>query len=380
VAEQNASYARVLASSAVENALVALSTNPNWRTDYLNDVEYPAPPASLAPGKFTWKVVDSDGSLSDDEMDPVRVYGIGRVGQYVCTESVQFQPSEPLGCLEASLCANNDVTFEWVTVTATQLVSSNSSAYANTSNVYPTVETVNTANGQTYHGGTTPGIAPRTMPDPATVFDYYIANGTPIDYASLDSSVAQSRAITKRLLSPAVNPYGSGETNPEGIYVIDCQGGRIRISSCRIVGTLVLLNVGDSSEFFIDLNIAPAVPDYPSLMIQGDIEFFHDAAAVLSEDVSGISYNPPGTPYEGQEDTDITDTYPTVIKGLVYVSNNVITFDNPTFDGVLVVGNTAMLQDNLHLQYQSTYLSNPPPGFRTGNVMQVVRGSWRRGP
>jgi hypothetical protein len=242
------------------------------------------------------------------------------------------------------------------------------------------VEAVNAVSGETYNGGTSPGIPPRSMPDPATVFDYYVANGTPIDYATLDSGIGGSRAITKRLLSPTVNPYGLGETNPEGIYVIDCQGGRIRISSCRIVGTLVLLNVGANSEFFIDLNIAPAVANYPSLMIQGDIEFFYEGAAVVSEDVAGISYNPPGTPYEGQEDTDITDTYPTVIKGLVYVSNNVISFESPTFDGVLVVGNTMTIQQSLDLQYQSTYLTQPPPGFRVGSVMQVVPGSWRRGP
>jgi hypothetical protein len=380
VAEQNAGHARRLASSAVENALVVLRTNPNWRTDYINDVEYPSPPTSLAPGKFTWKVVDSDGSLSDDDMDAVRVYGIGVVGQHVCTESVLFQPSEPLGCLEVSLCAQGDITFSGTTVTGNQFISSNGSATATGSSINPTVEAVNAVSGETYNGGTTPGIAPRTMPDPATVFDFYIANGTPIDYATLDSSIGGSRAITKRLLSPTVNPYGTGVTNPEGIYVIDCQGGRIRISSCRIVGTLVLLNVGANSEFFIDLNIAPAVPNYPSLMIQGDIDFFTEAAAFLSEDVAGISYNPPGTPYEGQEDTDITDTYPTVIQGLVYVSNNVISFESNVFDGVLVVGNTMTIQQMLDVQYQSNYLTNPPPGFRAGGVLQVVRGSWRRGP
>jgi hypothetical protein len=380
LAEQDAGRARLVASSAVENALVAIRTNPNWRTDYVNDVEYPASPASLVDGEFTWKAVDSDGSLSDDDADAVRLYGIGRVGQQICTESVLVQPSAPLGCLEVSLCAQGNITFESATVTGNQFISSNGAASATGSNINPTVEAVNAVSGETYNGGTTPGITARTMPDPATVFDFYVANGTPIDYATLDSAPGGARAITKQLLSPTVNPYGLGETNPEGIYVIDCQAGRIRISACRIVGTLVLLNVGANSEFFIDLNIAPAVPNYPSLMIQGDIEFFHDAATVLSEDVAGISYNPPGTPYEGQEDTDIADTYPTVIKGLVYVSGNVISFDNPAFDGVLVVGNTMTIQQLLDVNYQSTYLTNPPPGFRTGGVMQIVRGSWRRGP
>ena len=46
--QQSWKKAGILASSAVENALVVLNTNPNWRTDYQNNVEYPATPILLS--------------------------------------------------------------------------------------------------------------------------------------------------------------------------------------------------------------------------------------------------------------------------------------------------------------------------------------------
>jgi hypothetical protein len=380
--QQNWHYARCLASSAIEVALVEIHTNSNWRTDYQNDVEYPATPFPADSGTFTWKLVDVDGSLSDDPNDSVRVYGMGRVGQRVCTKSVLIQASgQPLTCLEASLCVGNSVDFNGATVTGNRFASSNNSITATSSNINLSVEAVNTVSGGTYNAATQTGIAPRQMPDSTSVFDYYVANGTYIDYGSLDSDTGGARQMNRRVLSPAINPFGAGQTNPEGIYVIDCGGNRFRCQFSRIVGTLVLLNAGADSGFFNSVFLEPATPNFPTLLVQGSFRFDHDSATPLDEYWAGRNFNPPGTPYEGQEDTDQDDSYPSMVKGLAYVSGDVLpnTAGSLAFDGVLVVGNQIECRDLFDLTYDSTFLNDPPPGFRSGDEMEVQRRSWFRG-
>ena len=86
--------ADVLARSAVEHAASTINTDPSWRTRYSNDVE--TAPVKLGRGSFTWKVVDeADGTLSSGGVQPVRVFGFGRVGEAGRCFSVQLAPGGP---------------------------------------------------------------------------------------------------------------------------------------------------------------------------------------------------------------------------------------------------------------------------------------------
>jgi hypothetical protein len=86
--------ADVLARSAVEHAAVTINTDATWRTRYVNDVQ--TPPVPLGRGSFTWKLVDeTDASLSSGGVQPVRVYGFGRVGEARRCFSVQLFPGGP---------------------------------------------------------------------------------------------------------------------------------------------------------------------------------------------------------------------------------------------------------------------------------------------
>jgi hypothetical protein len=183
--------------------------------------------------------------------------------------------------------------------------------------------------------------------------------------------------MNRRVLSPATNPFGTGATNPSGIYVIDCGGARFRAQFCRIVGTLVLLNPGADSRFFNSNLLEPAIDNYPTLLVQGSFRI-DMSADPLDEYWAGTNFNPPGTPYEGQEDTDETDTYPSMAKGLVYISGDVAsnTSDSQSFDGVLIIGNYFDCSAPIDFQHRSTFLDNPPPGFSGGNRMQISPGSW----
>ena len=94
------------------------------------------------------------------------------------------------------------------------------------------VEAVGSVSGDgIIHGTTTTGILPRAMPGPQA-FDYYLAHGTVIDVADL-GTWAGVPDLRHTLLSPSNNPFGTGETNPEGIYIIDLAGQSIWIQECR---------------------------------------------------------------------------------------------------------------------------------------------------
>lgn len=180
------------------------------------------------------------------------------------------------------------------------------------------------------------------------------------------------------VISPASNPYPPYNTNGQGIYVLDCAGIDITISTTRIVGTLVLLNPGPNSQIHTAVNWEPAVVNYPALLVSGGMAIRFQAGTFQETSLSG-SLNPPGTPYNGVEDTDTDDTYPSVIKGLVYVSGALtIPAQDPAFDGVLLAGVGLTADAILNLTYQPIFLNNPPPGFSAPVQMIVSPGSWKR--
>ena len=354
---------------------MVLNGDPSWRTNFLNNVEYPATPPTLGNGTFTWKLVDADGDLADDESDPVTLYGIGRIGSLVRVQQVALQPTgAALTCLEVAAHAGVDFFFKNSTTTSDQILSANGETRTQGSpTINANVEAVLAITGGTYNGTTTTGITPRTMPDPNTVFDYYVTNGTPIAYSDIPG------ASLNELLSPANNPYGTGVTNPEGIYVIDCLGQNIVVEDCRIVGTLVLLNAGATSKVKSTLNWEPAVPNYPALLAQcSDIQFF-SGTGTLDESTVG-NMNPPGTPYLDQTDSDTVDSYPAIIKGLVYVTGIITGYSAGNFEGVMVAGADIVPFSATTLNYNPTFFNNPPPGFTSGNAVKITPGSWARAP
>jgi len=94
----------------------------------------------------------------------------------------------------------------------------------------------------------------------------------------------------------------------------------------------------------------------------------------------GSNFNPTGTPYENSVDTDTLDTYPSVIKGLVYVSGQLTipaTATGTKIEGC-VVCNTISIGSNLEVNYYNTYRDYPPHGFAQGPDMIVLPGTRRR--
>lgn len=378
--------ARQNALSAIELGRQEIASNPNWRTAHKNDpggTWFDAQP--IGGGTYTLKVVNPQGSLDRAPNDPVVLTGIGTAhgGHEQQIVEVTLVPEiTPKTCLQTAETSGSTISLGTSTIWAMNAaLAANASGTAVTSGgggakVYARIEAVGTVTGNTFYNGATSGVPPRTLPDPATAFDYYLAHGTPISVTSLPIS-GGGRAFTGQLLTPTNNPYGP--TNPEGIYVLDCLNQVVTFSQNRIVGTVVLLNpsAGGTTLYKTQNYHVPAVPNYPSLMVRGDFQVQLTTSDLL-ESTLKVNFNPVNNPYPwggGTTDTDTTDVYPNRIEGLVYVSGNMWTQTNAAV-GMLIVGGAITHQNgSLNLTYNPVYYHNPPHGFYTLKMVSSP-GSW----
>ncbi len=369
--------ARFHARTGIEMGLFRIGADPDWRANRTNGLWEEDKPVGT--GSYTLSGVDpDDGDLNDDEREPLRLDAVGMEGEARFSLQVTLNATPiPLSCLEVSVHADNDIIIsEPATVTGDQIISANDDIVAVGGVVVtPDMEAVGGFGGALGPGSTTSGVPPRALPNPGNAFAYYLTHGTPISIGSIGLRVGVP-TIYRELLSPTNNPYGGG-TNAEGIYIIDCQSQRLDIEDSRIVGTLILLNHASQSVIRGSVNWKPAVPNFPALMVAGSFNLQMSATA-LSEAATGINFNPIGTKYLGFDDAALDDTYPSVIKGIVYVTGALATSNTVTLDGVLVVGNTLSVTGNLNVTYRSVFLDDPPPGFIDTVQMVVAPGSWQQ--
>ncbi len=157
--------------------------------------------------------------------------------------------------------------------------------------------------------------------------------------------------------------------NPNGIYYIDCGGGKLLIERSRILGTLVVLNPGtDSAIASGPINMSPATPGYPSLLVSGDF-LIRATNRALSEVESSANFNPDGMPYQfnnpavGSTDSSSNDIYPSEIRGLVAVSGNLVFENQSHIGGEMIIGGS--VSGSPTLTYQSDSIIAPPPQFYT---------------
>jgi hypothetical protein len=177
-----------------------------------------------------------------------------------------------------------------------------------------------------------------------------------------------SRRIEKAVLSAANNPYGA--TNALGVYYIDCLGQDFQMRDCRVVGTLVLLN---TSGLMIDSSVSlePGASGLPSLLVQGGAQI-QTSAGDLSEPGLGANLNPAGTPYFGVSNNSQTDSYASVLAGVMYISGNVDLSVSVAIDGCMIVGGRATIAGTLRVK---RFVDVTPPCFETPTGFTVVESS-----
>jgi hypothetical protein len=345
--------ARLYACSGVELARYWINSDVDWRKTQTSGTTITK---SFGNGTFTITMTDpTDGELKNSPLDPVTITAIGYRRKARQAIQVTLVPN-PTGysCISGTaVCAGA------VNLTGSAAINSDPTVYsdgtivlASSASIDAPVEAVGACTGANFYRSKTTGATARTFPDPTTVFDYYIANGTAIALKDISGS-----KIEKCLLSPTSNPWGA--TNPLGIYVVDCANNKIIVQDCRIVGTLVLLNAKSDSVLDGNVNLAPAVSNFPALMVKGTITMQSDSTTMLSESTTGCNMNPAGTPYNGTNNSTKTDTYPSIINGLVYVSGDLtIKGHDQNFGGPIIVEGT-LVGDHIMTVTSSATFATP---------------------
>ncbi len=195
------------------------------------------------------------------------------------------------------------------------------------------------------------------------------------------------KVIHRKVLSPASNPFGSGVANAKGIYIIDCGSGKISIRNSRIVGTLILLNQNeDGAEIAGSMNWAPAVisadpmvTNLPVLLSNKRLNLYCTNTA-LDEGLVNANLNPTGTKYNDSQDNDKSDSYPSMINGVVYTTDNILIANSPSITGVLIGDNDITATNaTLTLKHNPLYFNyNAPPGFQAAVTYYVLPGSYKQ--
>lgn len=180
--------AQLNAESAVELALLTMKQDATWRNDNLSGRWFTDRGTGV--GTCTLDVVDPvDDDLADDDGDPVVILGIGNSGGAQQRIELTIDPKkEPLGCLRSAVAVGGDINLSGDTLRVTGRITA-ADVSASASLVFGDVEALSIS-GSTFSGDTTQVSAELrpVMPDWQSVFDYYLANGTQINYGSLPST------------------------------------------------------------------------------------------------------------------------------------------------------------------------------------------------
>lgn len=188
----------------------------------------------------------------------------------------------------------------------------------------PVYTTAGLVVGSTYGAGTSI-VDEKNMPEVSGVA-YYAERAQPISYAALGGK------IRRCVLGPGVNPFGAASAS--GRYSINCGGGDLDIEDCRIVGTIVVWNVG-TLRVRNQVLWTPASADEPILAVRGNVSF-ELAAGRLSESSAGTNFNPASVPFQGASDANMSGSFPNALQGVIYVQGNVSVASTLSLAGSLV--------------------------------------------
>lgn len=373
----DATAARRLAASAIELGLQHITDTPTWRSTLGSGPWLSNRP--LGAGTVTLTVVGADGmALPNGSTQPVTLIAAAKVGNAIqmVELTVQDTPLPPVAMevLSYPLAAQGNVLMankKDLTVTSGPLSTNSRITLTGSSTVIGDVEAMSRAGTGTITGTATIPSTIKDFPD-AGVISSYQAQATALGTTGLQDA----------LLSPATNTLGAANAN--GMYLIQSGGADVTIQNIRLLGTLIVDTGGRGTVTINNSVLMEAIsPDQPVLMVIGDLVLKYDSIASnrrLDEDSVGMNFNPTGTPYLGQTDTDQTDTYPNTIRGLVHVTGEVVIQSKAEVTGVLITNKAAWIDQNSTLILDRAIASAPPTGYAAsqGSTTTIVAGSWKK--
>jgi hypothetical protein len=370
------------ADSAIELALARIAADASWRNNHVHNTEYG--PFALGDVSLYYRLLDSSNDIANGRLRDVTVIGIAKRGSASCAAEVTATPAGPaLTFLNYAASVYGDINMPyrttWTTTGAVFSMDDITLDYESSISGTAHAKDQIRLNFGSYIRGSSATNQPSISVGNQSLIDRYIAEATTISVSSLPTSSGR-RKFTNCLLSPNHNPFGT-ELNPKGIYVIDLNGANLDISNCRILGTLILRDLGDDCRIWTNVLAQPAVTNYPSLYIDGDMEFESRWGNFKESDI-GVNLNPTGAPYQGQTNSTQADIYPARIEGICYCRGETEFNYNAQVDvqGVFytITLLTSQTQTSLRVTYDSDIAANPPPGFRQDTIMQPVQGTYRR--
>lgn len=357
-----------LAFSAVEYALCSTMNTPDWRAATPAGSDLASPERTLGGGTISFVIRDeNDGDLSNDPSDPLRIYGIARVGGAVRVHSALAQPSLGLDILRAAVHSGTEIHVE----KSTELIltgghASSNGNIRNDAIIYgdAVAYTMSTAGVVT---GETTLVAPRAMP------------GTSVlqRYQNLATQIPFPGHISGQVLSPGENPWGAA--NQEGIYYIDTMGNDMDLQGCRIHGTLIVRCSSKKLRLKDVVFMEPYRDGYPALIVDGTVELSLESETMqLSEADWGRNFNSPDSPYEGGSDSDMTDSYPNEVRGLVHVFGQLSVYETTRVRGVVLCHDKITIEGSAHVIHDGVIHENPPLGYAApDSPLVIIPNSWR---
>ena len=369
----DAVQARYCAEAGIDLALHIIEQVPQWRHFYPHDVWFA--PQAMGGGTVKWKLRDeADGNIANGDTDPVRIVAWGMVGDAIQKVSVVVEPApgEPLDVLQTAIYATGDITAS-STVTAVGGPFATAGVYTNNGETIGDVEAALVVNLGIITGTITEWAPPRDMPS-GNVFDTYHAMATEIPFVDTMQMV---------LLSSASNPYGP--VSPNGVYYINVPPLAIlQLDKVRIVATLVVdLGLGATLRTKGSVVWDSPGDNYPILVVNagaGAQLDLNGTTQPLKEGNTQTNFNPPGTPYNGESDSDIADVYPAELHGLIHVLGPAATVNMGSgiqVRGTVVAEGYVLLGSGTDVIIDPRIYQDPPPGYTAPSTeMGIVPGSW----
>ncbi|MCX5691812.1 MAG: hypothetical protein NTV94_18800 [Planctomycetota bacterium] len=382
---RNTLRVQAASTAAVELARLAIASNPSWRTSLTNAIW--SAPQALGTAEIRWRAFDWTLPAGTTPQSVITIEGLATLAGCTRVTAVSLQVrKQPLDVLSTTLHASGAIANAGILTTSGKGISTASTLTNNGLIRGDASALVSLGTGSITGTTTILSLAP-AMPQ-VTIFDSYKARATMIAWGG----GAGDWTINWPLLSAGINPSGTG-TNADGIYTITVPAARVlSLELYRIRGTLVI-ECGDKACVQITKAIAweSHRTDLPTLLIRHTASSYAQdalspAVGTLSESALGVNLNPRGSPFNNDENTTLTDSYPSRINGLVHVifpagnpgGSDVLIGNNATLHGTLLcTGAVTFPASGATLAFNDALYNDPPDGYYTGS-MQIIPGTWMR--
>lgn len=318
--------AAALAESAVQWGIHYVTLKDDWRSVLTSgDI---VRTMTLGDGQISITVTDEgDGDLADSDSDAFTITGTGTIGDAVQTYKVTLAiltgGAHP--ALDESLTVGGTLSVDKYTLnlesggTAKKLQQRNGSGY------YPPI--VSTEN-------------PVDYPDP-TLISTWAAMGTLIPRSVHNGN------ITDTTFSKTQAPF-SVTPDSNGIYVIDAEGGNVRLNNVRSTGTLVVINLGSAELDIVSSRFSFGDHGGPTLIADGLADFR-------------------------------TGWFVGVSQGLIYIDGDAeFNQEFMLVGSMMVTGDVTINTSYVSINDHPSAVAGPPEGFEEIVGLRVVQGSWER--